>query len=101
MSEHQPAPLCLRNPAAFRIIGRCLSYLRPYWVRATGAFVLRLVLTGLTVVIPQLMRTMVDRGIREGQIDVIRWGVWAMLGLVIGRGFSMFLSRSMGTMCVR
>jgi ABC-type multidrug transport system fused ATPase/permease subunit len=92
MSEYRPAPLRMRNPAAFQIIGRCLSYLRPYWARATGAFLLRLVLTGLTVVIPQLMRTMVDRGIREGQIEVIQWGVLGMMGLVAVRGLSMFFS---------
>ena len=92
MSEHRPAPLRLRNPAAFRIIGRCLTYLRPYWLRATGAFVGRMMLTVLTVVIPQLMRTMVDRGIRGGEIQVIQWGVAGLMGLVVVRGLSTFFS---------
>jgi len=92
MSEHRPAPLRLRNPDAFRIIGRCVRYLGPYWIRATGAFLLQVVLTGLTVIVPQLMRMMVDRGIREGQIEVIRWGVLGMMGLVAVRGFATFFS---------
>jgi ATP-binding cassette subfamily B protein len=92
MSEHRPAPLRLRNPATFQVIGRCLSYLRPYWPRAAGAFLLRIMLTGLTIVIPQIMRTMIDHGIREAQIDVIERNVLALLGLVAVRGISMFLS---------
>jgi ATP-binding cassette subfamily B protein len=82
----------LRNPATFRVIGRCLSFLRPYWPRAAGAFVLRLVLTVLTVVIPQLMRNMIDEGIRGAQIDVIQRNVLILMGLVAFRGISMFLS---------
>jgi ATP-binding cassette subfamily B protein len=82
----------LRNPATFQVIGRCLSYLRPYWPRAAGAFVLRLALTVLTMIIPQLMRTMIDRGIREAQIDVIQRNVLILLGLVVFRGIAMFLS---------
>lgn len=92
MSENSPAPIRLHNPATFRILGRCLSYLRPYWLHSAGAFLLRLALTGLTVVMPQIMGTMIDLGIREGQIDVIRWGVLGLLGLVLLRGLFTYLS---------
>jgi ATP-binding cassette subfamily B protein len=46
---------------------------------------------GLAVLIPQVIRWIVDNGITAGQRDVLIWGVLGMLGLTIGKGVLDFL----------
>lgn len=87
-----PAPIQLRRPGTTKIVGRCLRYLRPYWHYTVISYLLLLSNSGITLLIPQIIRTMVDQGIRGGQLATIRRGTLGLLGLVLVRGLFTFLS---------
>lgn len=87
-------PVSLRQDNALPILLRCLGFLRPYWPRVTGAYVLLLLITGLTLATPQVMRWIVDAGIRQQHLDLLTWGVLLLLGLTAIKGvFAFFQGR--------
>jgi ATP-binding cassette subfamily B protein len=69
-----------------------MSYLRPYWPLVLGSYLLLLGNNGISLAIPQIIRSIVDQGIRGGAIDVIQWGVLILMGLTMLRGAFTFLS---------
>ena len=86
------APLQLRRPGGVRTLLRCMSYLRPYWAFVFGAYLLLLTNNGITLYMPLIIRSIVDRGIRGGDVAFIRQGVLALMGLTLVRGLFTFLS---------
>ena len=92
MTADTPPPIALRQPGATRILARCLIYLRPYWYFTAISYLLLLINSGITLFIPQLIRSVVDRGIRQGQIDVIQRGALGLLALVLIKGLFTYLS---------
>jgi ABC-type multidrug transport system fused ATPase/permease subunit len=92
MSNESPPPVRLRRPDGGRTLWRCMSYLRPYWPLVLGSYLLLLVNNGVSLSIPQIIREIVDRGIRGGDLGVIRWGVLILMGLTMLRGAFTFLS---------
>jgi ATP-binding cassette subfamily B multidrug efflux pump len=82
----------LRRPGSGRTLWRCMSYLRPYWPLVLGSYLLLLGHNGISLGIPQVIREIVDRGIRGGDIGVIQWGALILMGLTLLRGFFTFLS---------
>jgi ABC-type multidrug transport system fused ATPase/permease subunit len=89
-SQVQP-PLPLPKPGDRQILTRCLSYLRPYWQLTSGAYLLVLTITGLALVIPQLIRSSVDQGIRGQDMRALGLSVLAILGAVLLKGGLTFL----------
>jgi ATP-binding cassette subfamily B multidrug efflux pump len=73
-----------------RILLRCLAFLRPYWKLTAGSYVLFLGITVLTLLVPQLMRRIIDSGIRTGDMGFITWNVLLLLGLVLIKGVMSF-----------
>jgi ATP-binding cassette, subfamily B, multidrug efflux pump len=69
-----------------QILLRCYRYLRPYWRLTGGAYLLLFGITGLALFIPQLVRWIVDRGIRGGQTEVLGIAVSALLGMTLLKG---------------
>jgi len=92
MSVEAIKPIQLRQPGAREVLTRSLYYLRPYWRYTAFGYLLLLINNGITLAMPQVIRTMVDQGIRGGQIEVIRWGALGLLSLVLTRGLFTFLS---------
>jgi len=90
MTEN-PSPLSVHKPAAGRILLRCFSYLRPYWRWGAPAYLTLLVIDTLNMLIPQLIRRIVDRGIRDQDIRLLSWSVLALLGLTLVKGGLAFL----------
>ena len=78
-------------PASLQILRKSYAYLWRYRRPASAAYVLLLAITGLAIAIPQLVRWIVDRGIRGGDLDLLRWSVLALLGLTLVRGALSFL----------
>jgi ATP-binding cassette subfamily B protein len=68
-----------------------MGYLRSYWHLVAGAYLLLLLINGLSLVIPQLIRGIVDRGIRQGETDFLIWSVLILLGLTLVKGLFAFL----------
>lgn len=73
------------------ILTRCLSYLRPYWRLTGGAYLLLLIITGLSLIIPQLIRSTVDRGIRGQDVAALGLSALAILGVTLLKGVLTFL----------
>jgi ABC-type multidrug transport system fused ATPase/permease subunit len=92
MSAEAVTPIQLRHPGTKDVMARSLTYLRPYWQYTVFGYLLLLINNGITLVMPQIIRRMVDQGIRGGQIEVIQWGALGLLGLVVARGVFTFFS---------
>ena len=80
-----------RSAGSARILLRCYGYLRPYWRTAVGAYLLLVVITGLSLLIPQLIRWIVDRGIEGGDTAMLGGSVLALLAVTFLKGVLSFL----------
>src|SRR5689334_11457607 len=76
-----------RDTDTGRILIRCFGYLRPYWRLTAGVYLSMLVITGLTLAVPQLIRWIVDRGIRDNDMRLL--GL-ATLALTLLKGMVAF-----------
>ncbi len=85
-------PLPLRRPGSLPILLRCLGLLRPYKGLVLASYLLYLADNGIVLVMPLVIRTIVDRGIKGGHLPTIWWGVAVLLGLALVRGLFTFLS---------
>jgi ATP-binding cassette subfamily B multidrug efflux pump len=65
---------------------RATSYLRPYWLIAVGAVVSLILVTAANLVIPQILRWVIDSGITPGYLPVIAAGALGLIGVAIVRG---------------
>jgi ABC-type multidrug transport system fused ATPase/permease subunit len=81
-----PSPISQHRSGAVRILWRCYCYLRPYWRPMAGAYLALLLSTGLTIAIPQLIRWIVDLGIRGQDTRLMTWSVLALIGLTLVKG---------------
>ncbi len=72
------------------VLLRCYSYLRPYWRLSLGAYLCMLAITVMTIITPQLIRWIIDRGIGAGDLRLLGWSVVALLVLTVLRGFLSF-----------
>jgi ATP-binding cassette subfamily B multidrug efflux pump len=86
MSVHSSPP----RPGSARILLRCYSYLRPYWLLTAVAYLLVLAITGLSLLIPQVVRWIVDRGIEGGDTGLLVWSVLTLLVLTLLKGVLSF-----------
>ncbi len=84
-------PLPRRQQGSFTILTRAFKFLRPYWKRTAGAYLLLLLITGLTLVIPQFIRWIIDQGIRGRNVDLLTWSVALLLGLTAVKGIFTFM----------
>ncbi|MBN1934059.1 MAG: ABC transporter ATP-binding protein, partial [Anaerolineae bacterium] len=80
-SPTQPKPT-----SSTRTLLRCMGYLRPYWRHVVGAYALMLLNNGITMLMPLIIRDMVDDGIHGGNLIAIQWGTLYLLGLTLLRG---------------
>ncbi len=84
----EPKPATTFNWTTLR---RAYGYLRPYARLTALAYLLSLLIAGLSVAIPQFIRWMVDEGIAGGNLSLLTQAVLALLGLTLLRGlFSFF-----------
>ena len=74
-----------------RSLLRCYSYLRPYRRLTAGAYLIALGIIGLNLIIPQLIRCIVDRGIASGDTALLAQLVLALLGLTLFKGALTFV----------
>jgi ATP-binding cassette subfamily B protein len=69
---------------------RAISYLRPYWLTALGAIGSLLLVTAANLLIPQVIRWVIDSGITPGNMQVILWGALGLVGVAVVRGIFNF-----------
>jgi len=73
-----------------KTVWRVFRYIRPYWVRQAVAYLCMLGINGLRLMMPLLIRTVVDVGIGQGRTDVLGRSVLMLLGVVVGQGILRF-----------
>jgi ATP-binding cassette subfamily B multidrug efflux pump len=69
---------------------RAISYLRPYWLTAVGAVASLILVTAANLVIPQLIRWVIDSGITPRSMSTILWGAVGLVGAAVVRGIFNF-----------
>jgi ATP-binding cassette subfamily B multidrug efflux pump len=74
-----------------RSLARALSYLKPYWLLATGTFVTLLLSTLLNLLIPAITQRIIDDGITAKAVSVITLGALAVVGVALMRALFSFL----------
>ncbi len=95
-SAHPPEiPVVERGDGdTWRILWRCFGYLRPYRPLVIGTYFTLIVINALSLVIPQFIRLIIDRGIRQQDTPFLGWAVLALLGLTLIKGiFTYFQGR--------
>src|SRR4051812_11661368 len=73
------------------IVLRCFGYLRPYWRLIAGVYATLLVLTGLNLIVPQIIRLIVDRAIVGHNLNLLALSVLGLLALSAFDGIFTFL----------
>ncbi len=76
----------LRDRAALRVLWRCYGYLRPYWKIVASAYLTVAAINGLNVVMPQLIRGIIDRGLTGRDLTFAGQAVLALLVLAALKG---------------
>jgi ATP-binding cassette subfamily B protein len=74
-----------------RTLLRCYSYLRPYWPRCLVGLAGMLAADALNLLAPQLIRTIVDRGIGGRDLRLAGLLAAALVGLALVRGAFTFI----------
>src|SRR5690242_5073689 len=69
---------------------RALVYLRPYWLITLGAFVSLILTTAANLVAPQVLRLVIDQGIRAADQGILIWATLALIGVALVRGLFSF-----------
>ncbi len=72
-------------------LSRALSYLRHYWKTALGALLSLLLVNLANLLTPQLLRVLIDDGIRLMDMRRVTWVALALVGVALVRGVFNFL----------
>ncbi|MBC7249998.1 MAG: ABC transporter ATP-binding protein [Anaerolineae bacterium] len=70
---------------------RTLSYLKRHWLAALGAYVSLLASTAAGLIMPRLIESAIDQGIRERNLSLALWLALGMVALATGRALFTFL----------
>ena len=97
-TEH-PSTISLPTFGIGRILWRCYRYLRPYWRRVTVAYTALLCINLLNIAIPQLIRHIVDRGIRDQDTRLLSGSVLSLIGLTLIKGGLSFVQNRWVEIC--
>ena len=69
-----------------RVAALCLRYARKYWRAIVGVYVLMAGISALSLVIPQLIRWIIDQGIRDQDVRFIGAMAASLVGLTVVKG---------------
>ncbi len=81
-------PLTKQNKESplFTVLWRAYKYLKPYWKLTAGAYLSLLAILGLSALIPQFIRWIIDTGIDGNQPRILIWSALALIGLTLLKG---------------
>lgn len=80
-----------RKASLFALLWRAFRYLRPYWKLVAGTY---LSMTGImlfNMLIPQVIRWIIDTGIKARHLDLLNWSVAGLLALTLLKGLLTYL----------
>jgi len=76
-----------------KILLRLLSYLRNYWISTAGAYLSLFLGTVLSLIVPQYIKGLIDRGIGQGDVAYLHQGAVIIVVITLGRAvFDFFRS---------
>jgi len=88
----------MKTRTAVSTLQRIYRYLKPYKSQVVLALVLMLGIDGFTVLIPQMVRLSIDKGVQAANLSVLGFGVAAILLLSLLKGvFTYFQGRLVET----
>jgi len=79
------------TPGDPRILWRCYSYLRPYWLFAGTALLALMLINIINLLAPQFIRVSIDQGIGSNDPAVLASAVLSLLGLTLVKGVLTFV----------
>jgi ATP-binding cassette subfamily B protein len=82
--------------ARFDIYGRLVQYLRPYWLQIILAYAAMLFATLLNLLIPQVLRGAIDRGLDQDNPTALFAAAAIILAVAVVRGVAGFVQRYFG-----
>lgn len=82
--------------ARLAIYGRLVRYLRPYWPQMVLAYTAMLFATLLNLLIPQLLRGAIDRGLEQDNPTALFVAAGIILAVAVVRGAAGFVQRYFG-----
>lgn len=82
--------------ARLAIYGRLVRYLRPYWPQIILAYAAMLFATLLNLLIPQLLRGAIDRGLQQDNPTALFVAAGIILAVAVVRGVAGFVQRYFG-----
>jgi ATP-binding cassette subfamily B multidrug efflux pump len=80
-----------RRRVSFTDLGRALRYLRPHALPVVGALASLLAVTGATLVAPQFIRLLIDRGMKGGDWHWVVIPAASLFGVALVRGVFSFM----------
>lgn len=80
-----------RKPSDYRVLLRCYGYLRPYSSYVVGAYSAMLGVNVANLIVPQLIRRIIDQGIDAANAGVLVWTTGGLIILALLRGVLVFL----------
>lgn len=85
-----PPPVTMVKVNDWQTIWRCYHYLWPYKRTAASTYGVMLIITALSLAIPQLIRWTVDSGIRDQDLRLLTWSIVGLLTLALLKGILTF-----------
>lgn len=70
---------------------RVFLYLKPYWKLSIGTYLAMTLVQGLSLILPQFIRWIIDEGIEKNNTNLLGWSALALLGLTLIKGALTFL----------
>ena len=89
-TKHTPVELIPR-PNMGKLLLRCYAYLKPHWRLVAGSYLCLLGINALTILLPQFIRGIIDRGISGQDMAFLTWSVLGLLGLTLVKGVLTFI----------
>jgi len=78
------------------VYARLFAYLLPHWRQLLVAYVSMLVVTILNLLVPQIIKDAIDRGLAEGRASTLFLAGGLILGIAVARGLAGFGQRFYG-----
>jgi ATP-binding cassette subfamily B protein len=73
-----------------KVLLRALAYVRPYWLLTFGALLSLVLVSVANLVSPQVLRIVIDQGIRTKNSSALVWATLAFVGVAAVRGIFNF-----------
>lgn len=75
-----------KKPGTTHALWRAYQYLRPYWRLILGAYLATLAAQGISLIVPQVIRWIIDQGIRQQNLSLLAGSAAGLLVITLIKG---------------